>query len=198
MRQQRAVGGGKVMSVLISFLVLFSPALGPSSWAHENQEPDRPPLKLKSETTAVALSTLGTIIPVGLLLNAMFNANEPDTPVRTALTRSGLIALLFGPSLGLFYAGAVNRGFSGIGLRLAGMGAMVGAMALAWDSSSDGAALLIGQNCKIGDSILFSQLLIRKMMYRHQFGWGAIGSKRRTARPPCPPSRLPPPPSAGA
>jgi hypothetical protein len=74
----------------------------------------------------------------------MLNAREPDTPLRTTLTRAGMIALPFGPSLGLFYAGAVNRGITGIGLRLAGMGVMYGAVVLAFDSSSAGPALLFG------------------------------------------------------
>ena len=98
-----------------------------------------------SEGTASRLSALGTIVPVGIgfVLAATQSGREhqytdyggypytyyddPDQTLPALLISSGIV---FGPSLGYFYAGKPGRGFAGIGFRTAiGFGALIGAIA---------------------------------------------------------------------
>lgn len=77
--------------------------------------PDSPTPELKSENTALAYSLTGTLMPIGTII----------------LAGPGLIV---GPSLGYFYAGMPGRAWSGIGLRILGVGGMASSFIICgWD-----------------------------------------------------------------
>lgn len=80
-----------------------------------------PPVKLKSESKASALSAVGTIVPVAVFAVGLFAGNGPAD-----IATIGALAIPFGPSLGYFYADATGRAFIGIGIRLAGLAGIIG------------------------------------------------------------------------
>jgi len=108
-------------------------------------------LNQKSENAALALSALGTLIPIGLGLAATGASEGPEgSPLPGIMILSGV---LVGPSLGYFYGGLPWRGLASMGLRLGGTVAVGAAIAISWndaDNSSaemlawSGAALLVG------------------------------------------------------
>ena len=71
-------------------------------------------LLVKSESRAFRSSLLGTIAPLPTLI----------------LIIPGLIV---GPSLGYFYGGMPGRAWKGIGLRVVGIGGMIGAVLYCWN-----------------------------------------------------------------
>lgn len=76
----------------------------------ENVSPE-----LKSESRALGYSLVSTLVPTATLILAV----------------PGLIV---GPSTGYFYAGMPGRAWAGIGLRVVGVGGMVGSFAICgWD-----------------------------------------------------------------
>jgi hypothetical protein len=106
-------------------------------------------LDMKSESKALRLSALGTLIP-GLAAVASAPGAFGDSPgAGTVFVTAGAFAVLVGPSLGHFYAGRPGRAWLGIGLRCAGAAGFIGAVAASfpssWNSGSssgaDGAAV---------------------------------------------------------
>lgn len=71
-------------------------------------------LLVKSESRAFRSSLLGTIAPLPTLI----------------LTIPGIIV---GPSLGYFYGGMPGRAWKGIGLRVVGIGGMIGSLLYCWN-----------------------------------------------------------------
>ncbi len=109
--------------------------------------PLAPALGLKSENTAWLLSLGGTLLPVGMGFASI--DYSPDGPEDESIAPSLLIlsGAVFGPSLGYFYGGRPGRALTGIGIRVAGTAAMVGAVAASWDNpdaSGAGALALVG------------------------------------------------------
>ena len=83
--------------------------------AADARTPDAWTLQLKSENAALTASLMLTLLPTATLVFAA----------------PGLIV---GPSAGYFYAGMPGRAWRGIGLRLAGVGGMIGSFGICgWD-----------------------------------------------------------------
>ena len=92
----------------------------------------------KSPQTALWMSMLGTVVPLAMTIPTVFRESSgPDDGQMEALLFLG--GLVVGPSLGHFYAGRPGRAFSGMGLRIVGLGGLAGAFAMSWDSDSSGA-----------------------------------------------------------
>jgi len=81
---------------------------------------DQEPPSAKSPGTALALSALGTVVPIALSVTA------GDGGAAWGLSLGGLV---LGPSLGYLYAGETGPALKGIGLRTAVLAATVGAIA---------------------------------------------------------------------
>jgi len=112
---------------------------------------------LKSESTALTLSLVSTLVPpgAGIALMASEDAggygNDATAEIGAIVAGS---ALYFGPAIGYWYGGASGRGWKGVGLRF-GVGAAttLGALAICggercgiWgddDGAATGAALLV-------------------------------------------------------
>jgi hypothetical protein len=103
----------KSVAILVIFAFL---AIGFSS-AQEKTSKVTAPVKEKSELFALALSALGTAVPISIYL---FGGDW-----RT-LAYGGI----FGPSLGYFYGGLPGRAFVCMGLRTLGVGAAFAALLL--------------------------------------------------------------------
>ncbi len=98
---------------------------------------EQPDPELKSGSSALLYSLLGTALPVGVGLAAATGNEGPNaSPAPGLLVFSGAI---FGPSLGHFYAGRPGRALGGIGLRVLGGAGMVAGFAMSWDRASDSA-----------------------------------------------------------
>jgi len=113
----------KVTGIFLAALIAFCPLAG-LSLAQESQPGSPPPVKLKSESTALTLSVVGTTLPIPLI----FLAAAASGPGGDAdfLAWAGVSSLAIGPSLGYFYADSKGRGWSGIGIRAIGLAAIFG------------------------------------------------------------------------
>lgn len=122
--------------------------------------PARAPAQLPSESAAFGRSLWGTIVPVsvGLVIGA---GNEgPNGNAETGAL--GFLAftggLVVGPSLGYFYAGERGRAWRGLGLRVLGFGALIGAAAASWgcygnECKTAGAVALVGSVMTLGSGV---------------------------------------------
>lgn len=98
---------------------------------------------MKSETTALLLSLLGTVVPMAMSAPFVHGGSSEEGSDTADFVFLG--ALVLGPSLGHFYAGRPLRALAGIGVRTACLFATAAGLALSWDSeSTGGAALLVG------------------------------------------------------
>lgn len=130
MKRERKIGSGTaVVSILLAVLTAHVSAqdqkeihLPPQSRmaiAAENpadpMSPDSVTPNLKSEDKALSYSLIGTLLPTASLI----------------LMGPGLIV---GPSIGYFYAGMPGRAWTGIGIRVIGVGGMISSFAICgWD-----------------------------------------------------------------
>jgi hypothetical protein len=102
---------------------------------------------LKSERTALLTSILGTTIPIAAgtalaLAHDESSTSDGSDDVAAALIFTGVV---FGPSMGHFYADRPGKAFAGIGLRTLSIVGLGAAVAASWDSPSDEAnAMAIG------------------------------------------------------
>ena len=87
---------------------------------------------LKSGSSALIRSFLGTVGPVGIGLAMSAGDEEDGATLASALLMSG--GVLVGPSLGHFYAERPGRALVGIGIRVLGGAGMIGGFAIAWES----------------------------------------------------------------
>ncbi len=124
---------------------------------------------LKSPERAFRHSALGTFVPLPTLI----------------LTVPGLIV---GPSLGYFHAGMPGRAWSGIGLRVLGIGGMVSSFAICgWDcgpgeSAYDIAwAVFIGSGGLVVGSVIYDLAVIKRDVRRHNAG--LLASRSLSVRP---------------
>ena len=85
------------------------------SFAQEHES-----LKTKSPGTALTLSALATVVPMGVAFSGA--AGEGVLPAGLALG-----GLILGPSFGYLYAGETGHALKGIGLRAVVLGATIGA-----------------------------------------------------------------------
>lgn len=110
---------------------MANPVLRPA--AGQSPEPG-----LKSETTALMWSLLGTVLPAGAMILA--SSAESNNPAPGLLF---LGAVLVGPSLGHFYANRSGRALAGMGIRTLAMVGLVGGFAAAWNNNSGGDELMV-------------------------------------------------------
>jgi len=112
---------------------------------------------LKSESTALTLSLVSTLIPLGAGI-ALMASEDGSSYGNDATAEIGAIlagsALYFGPAVGYWYGGASGRGWKGVGIRF-GVGAAttLGALAICGgdrcgifeddDGATAGAGLLV-------------------------------------------------------
>jgi hypothetical protein len=128
-----------------------------------------PPMKLKSENTAVLYSLLGTTGP--LVITAAANG-------RSGIGALAFAGLILGPSTGYFYAEKPGRALTGIGIRLGATGLMVAGVAVAFVGAEDifsenpntsnadiGGALIIA-----GGVILVTDIVIDIALVGHAVG----------------------------
>ena len=89
-----------------------------------------------SEATAFQRSLLGTVIPMGAgWAIALASGGDDNSAVAGLAGLSFTGGLIVGPALGYFHAGKPGRAWAGIGARVLGLGAMVGALAESWECS---------------------------------------------------------------
>jgi hypothetical protein len=124
--------------------------------------PARARAQLPSESAALGRSLWGTIVPIGVgLVIAAAAGNEGPDGNAGAGALGGLAftgGLLVGPSLGYFYAGERGRAWRGVGLRVLGFGALIGAAAASWECygsecETAGAVALVGSVVTLGSAI---------------------------------------------
>ena len=72
----------------------------------------------------MTLSAVGTLVP--LAVSASYLLTDGSSYAHANVAAVGLLIAPLGPSLGYFYAGATGRALLGLGIRLAGLAAMVG------------------------------------------------------------------------
>lgn len=118
------------------------------------QDEDR---SAKSPGGALAYSLLGTVVPIGVGVGigvAASNSSTGDDAAAAAILLPAA-GLLFGPSLGHFYAGRSGHAFAGIGLRVAGIAGLAAGTAMDWNHpSGPGAAIgLVGGGLFLGSII---------------------------------------------
>ena len=115
----------KVGALIAAGLVvasLASPLRGQDS--RESRDRLRPPVKMKSEKTALAWSVVGTLAP--LAVSASYFVTHDPSYLHADVAAIGMLVAPLGPSLGYFYAGATGRALLGLGIRLAGLAGMIG------------------------------------------------------------------------
>ncbi len=122
--------------------------------------PARAQAQRASESAALGRSLWGTIVPIGVGWAILASSNGPDQNGATAavggLSFTG--GLVVGPSLGYFYAGQSGRAWRGIGLRVLGLGTLIGAAAASWDCYGNEcetarAVALVGSVVTLGSAI---------------------------------------------
>jgi len=122
--------------------------------------PPRAQAQRPSESAALGRSLWGTIVPIGVGWAILASSNGPDQNGATAavggLSFTG--GLVVGPSLGYFYAGQSGRAWRGIGLRVLGLGTLIGAAAASWDCYGNEcetarAVALVGSVVTLGSAI---------------------------------------------
>ncbi|HSA95814.1 MAG TPA: hypothetical protein VLJ16_07175 [Acidobacteriota bacterium] len=84
----------------------------------------RPPVRLKSEKTALAWSVVGTLAPLAVSTSYLL-AHDPSY-AHADIASVGMLVAPLGPPLGYFYTGATGRALLGLGIRLAGLAGMIG------------------------------------------------------------------------
>ena len=129
-------------------------------------------LNLKSENAALALSALGTLIPVALGVATVGASEGPDGSLLPGIMI--ISGILVGPSLGYFYGGLPWRGLASIGLRVGGTVAVGAAIAISWDNPDNssaemlawsGAALLVG-------SMVYDIASVKRTIRKHNRSLG--------------------------
>lgn len=131
---------------------LIAGSLGLPLWAQESRESldaTPPPVKLKSESTAVMLSVVGGLVPLGLAVLASGSSGHESS----ALDGFILASMAVGPSLGYFYAGLPGRGLKGVGARAIGLAGLIGGFLFLWDEMDKKPAL--GVSLALGGGALF-------------------------------------------
>lgn len=117
---------------------------------------------LKSETTALGLSILGTVVPFGFTL---LTASEETTSIVPGLISLG--GLLVGPSLGHFYAGRPGRALVGIGIRTAALVGLAAGFGASWNGNSGGDELMLA-SAAVGVGVMVWDILgVRGSVRRH-------------------------------
>lgn len=129
-----------VVAALTACLAVFGLAL--PAGADQGQAEPASAFKPRSEGTAASLSFFGTAIPFCLTLAAGHGG-------RAGWAWVSVGALVLGPALGHFYAGANTRAWTGIGIRVAALAAFSGGVAMAMDEMHEsnpilGIGLIIG------------------------------------------------------
>ena len=94
---------------------------------------------LKSGTTALLLSIVGTVVPAAASAMACGECSGPEDGGE-ALVFLG--ALVVGPSLGHFYADRPGRALAGIGIRTLALAGVAGAVAATWNTDNAGGEAL--------------------------------------------------------
>ena len=110
-----------------------------------------------SPSRAVRWSALGTVVLVGGGVALMGAAGE-NAGVGAIGATSFLGGIVVGPSLGFFSIGRPGRAWTGIGLRVLGFGAALGAVGASWNCSRGECApgqavLLLGTALTLGSAI---------------------------------------------
>jgi len=120
---QKNVTRLKATGIFLALSIAFC-SLAPPSLAQESQQGTPPPVKLKSESSALTLSVVGTTVPIPLI----FLAAAASGPGGDAdfLAWAGISSLAIGPSIGYFYADSMGRAWSGIGFRAIGLAGIFG------------------------------------------------------------------------
>lgn len=96
-------------------------------------------VEIKSETTALLLSFLGTAVPIGVGAPIVWEG-AGSTPAAVFM----VAGVLIGPALGHFYADRPGRAFAGIGIRLlAGAGVALGGLASGSEGGATGGATAV-------------------------------------------------------
>lgn len=147
----------KTTGVLLSACLILGSLVLPAS-AQESRGLASPGIKPKSESTALALSLVGTLVPYGLI--AWGSTGYSDyTPGLI-----GYLTLPVGPSLGYFYAEAAGRGFAGIGIRFVGLAAFLFGAFIAADEGDSALAgvLTIGGGLTVIGSTIFDLTNLNK------------------------------------
>ena len=101
---------------------------------------------LKTPTTALAWSLLGTAIPLGIGIAAESGqSDKSDKSVVPALVI--LESFLIGPSMGHFYAGRSRRAWEGIGCRAVAVGGLALALVPSDNDSLGLESVVLGVTC---------------------------------------------------
>jgi hypothetical protein len=146
MKDKRALKKGA--GVLPTTFLMLSLLVAPSR-AQEGPDQPNADVKLKSESTAVMLSAVGTLVPLAL---ASLRSSSPrhESGASDAILAA---SMLVGPSLGYFYAGLVGRGFVGLGVRAIGLAGLIGGLSFLLDEMNKKPAL--GVPLLLGGGALF-------------------------------------------
>ena len=112
-----------------------SAVLGDSAAAAPGTAPEEPVPGLKSGTTALLLSFLGTAVPAAIGASQVWESQDNGDWDVVMLVG----ALVLGPSMGHFYAGRPGPAFVGIGIRMvAGAGVALALVETGLEDSSSG------------------------------------------------------------
>ena len=146
-------------SVLVALTALLLASVPARAWAEGESVPQGGSMAvaslpaeeqipgMRSGTTALLFSLLGTVVPLAISAPSInTGSNEQGSGAADAVF---LGTLVVGPSLGHFYAGRPLRALAGIGVRTACLFATAAGLALTWDSDNQG-----------GDALLFGGLII--------------------------------------
>ena len=118
-----------IRRVVIAALLAFpAPALTQISAAPDTADPGG-----RSPLVAWGLSTIGAVVPAGMMVRAVY-AQDEEALVEGFTT--GLLLLIPGPSTGFFYGRRPWRGLASMGVRTAGLAGMTASMAICWDVCS--------------------------------------------------------------
>jgi hypothetical protein len=164
MKDKRALKKGA--GVLPATFLMLSLLVAPSR-AQEGQDQPNADVKLKSESTAVMLSAVGTLVPLAL---ASLRSSSPrhESDASDAVLA---VSMLVGPSLGYFYAGLVGRGFGGLGVRAIGLAGLIGGLSLLLDDMNKkpalGVPLLLAGGVLFFGSMFYDLAKVRKAVRRH-------------------------------
>jgi hypothetical protein len=164
MKDRRALKKGA--GVLPATFLMLSLLVAPS---RAQEGPDRPnaDVKLHSESTAVMLSAVGTLVPLALA-SLRFSSLRYEGDASGAILEA---SMLVGPSLGYFYAGLVGRGFGGLGVRAIGLAGLIGGVSFLSDEMNKkpalGVPLMLGGGVLFFGSMFYDLAKVRKAVRKH-------------------------------